>query len=454
MRRILVIGHGTASIAGFGISYLMKRVLGKAGLDVEWSKASELFGFASNARLDDTIVVAVSQSGTTTDTNRIVDIARKRGAWVHAIVNRRNSSLVQKSDSYLYTSDGRDVEMSVASTKAYYSQVAAGKLLSLFLADQLGTLDGAELAAELMELESLPGKIETVLELKPQISELAAKYAPRIRNWALVGNGANRVAAEEIRIKLSELCYKAIPADVTEDKKHIDLSTEPLTIVVANDLPEEVVQDTVKEASIFKAHNGRPLIFCSAGETRFDGVAEAVIRLPEIGGGLAFVLATVAGHLFGVAAARAIDATAQPLRIARAELTQLRDNPAQWDRNRTVAILAPVIAEIESGVTDTAMPSGLAMKFSRQLAALEQGPTRLNGADLDKVLAILTAMIDELGRPIDTIRHQAKTVTVGVSRPQLELSPLIEETLWRLNLPSSSLRDRDREILEAISPLV
>jgi glucosamine--fructose-6-phosphate aminotransferase (isomerizing) len=454
VRRILVIGHGTASISGFGIAYLLKRALSKAGLDVEWSKASELFGFASNARLDDTIVVAVSQSGTTTDTNRIVDIARKRGAWVHAIVNRRNSSLVQKSDSYLYTSDGRDVEMSVASTKAYYSQIAAGKLLSLFLADQLHTMDGPELAAELMELESLPAKIESVLELKPQIAELAKTYALRARNWALVGNGSNRIAAEEIRIKLSELCYKAIPSDVTEDKKHIDLSTEPLTIVVANDLPEEVVQDTVKETAIFKAHNGRPLVLCTVGENRFDSVAQAVLKLPEIGGGLGFVLATVAGHLFGVAAAKAIDASAQSFRIARAELTRLRDNPALWDRNRLLATLTSVIAAIESGATDTAMPAGLAMKFSRQVAALEQEVTQIKPVDLDNMIATVNALVEELSRPIDTIRHQAKTVTVGVSRPQLELSPLIEEALWRLNLPSTGLRDRDREILEAISPLI
>ena len=117
---------------------------------------------------------------------------------------------------------------------------------------------------------------------QPQIAELAKTYALRARNWALVGNGSNRIAAEEIRIKLSELCYKAIPSDVTEDKKHIDLSTEPLTIVVANDLPEEVVQDTVKETAIFKAHNGRPLVLCSARENRFDSVAQAVLKLRQL----------------------------------------------------------------------------------------------------------------------------------------------------------------------------
>ena len=86
-----------------------------------------------------TLVVAISQSGTTTDTNRTVDLVRARGAHVVAIVNRRNSDLVSKSHGVLYTSDGRDVEMSVASTKAFYSQVAAGHLLACALAQAAGT---------------------------------------------------------------------------------------------------------------------------------------------------------------------------------------------------------------------------------------------------------------------------------------------------------------------------
>ena len=88
--------------------------------------------------MSDTLVVAISQSGTTTDTNRTVDLARGRGALVIAIVNRRQSDLVDKADGVLYTSDGRDVEMSVASTKAFYSQVAAGFLLAFALAAELG----------------------------------------------------------------------------------------------------------------------------------------------------------------------------------------------------------------------------------------------------------------------------------------------------------------------------
>jgi glucosamine--fructose-6-phosphate aminotransferase (isomerizing) len=99
-------------------------------LDIDPITATELSGFGMRLDMSDTLVVAVSQSGTTTDTNRTVDLVRGRGAAVLAIVNRRNSDLTDKADGVMYTSDGRDVEMSVASTKAFYAQVAAGVLLA------------------------------------------------------------------------------------------------------------------------------------------------------------------------------------------------------------------------------------------------------------------------------------------------------------------------------------
>ena len=453
VKRIIVCGQGTASIAAMGIAHLIRRAVAPAGITVEAGKASELFGFMADGRFDDAMVVAVSQSGTTTDTNRIVDLAKARGAWIHAIVNRRNSALVQKAHSFLYTSDGRDVEMSVASTKAYYSQVTAGKLLGLLLAHQLGTLTERQIAEEVAALEALPARIQTVLDRRGEIAAIAAQYAPYARNWALVGNGANRIAAEEIRIKLSELCYKAIPCDVTEDKKHIDLSTEPMTLVVANDLPEMVVSDTVKEVSIFKAHNGRPLVLCAEGENRFDPVAEATIPLPTVGGGLNFVVATVAGHLFGIAAAQAIDRSCVPFREVRAVLSR---PPEDFTRAALVAALDRALASVDTGVTDSALSARLVSRLVRYHAWLEGQPDTLPAAAarLDQLLSALNPVIDDLTRPIDTIRHQAKTVTVGISRPQQEVSPLILDALTTLAVAESRLAERDREMLEMLSPLV
>ena len=154
----------------------------------------------------------------------------------------------------LYTSDGRDVEMSVASTKAFYAQIAAGALLSCALADELGCADGRDQHEMLSALRWMPAAMERVLEMRPRIREAAAAHAPSRRYWAVVGNGNNHIAAEEIRIKLSELCYKSIACDTTEDKKHIDLSAEPLILVCAAGLAGSNADDVAKEVAIYRAH--------------------------------------------------------------------------------------------------------------------------------------------------------------------------------------------------------
>ena len=188
-------------------------------------------------------------AATTTDTNRTVDIVRNRGAKVIAIVNRRGSDLTDRADGVLYTSDGRDVEMSVASTKAFYSQIAAGLLLSIAITDELLGDEMADDRADLLKgITELPAAMETVLGRRDIIGEAARQFAPSRRYWAMVGNGPNRIAAQEVRVKLSELCYKSIAADSTEDKKHIDLSSEPLIFVCAAGLSGSTADDAFEQA--------------------------------------------------------------------------------------------------------------------------------------------------------------------------------------------------------------
>ena len=167
--RVLVIGQGTAAIAGQSLAHHLGDFLAESDVQVEPVLATELSGFQMRADMSDTLVIAISQSGTTTDTNRTVDLVRGRGASVIAIVNRRGSDLTDKADGVLYTSDGRDVEMSVASTKAFYSQVAAGLLLAHAIADEVpgGLRTDAEAQQELLRaLRDLPARMEEALGVR------------------------------------------------------------------------------------------------------------------------------------------------------------------------------------------------------------------------------------------------------------------------------------------------
>jgi glucosamine--fructose-6-phosphate aminotransferase (isomerizing) len=430
IRRVRVIGQGTAAVAGRSVATLIGE-LSAGALEVDALTATELSGFGLTLDMSDTLVVAVSQSGTTTDTNRTVDLARSRGAAVIAIVNRRGSDLVDKSDGVLYTSDGRDVEMSVASTKAFYAQVAAGALLAAAIAQAGGFGDPQRRHELLVALRELPDALRAVIDQRDAIADIARRLAPTKRYWAVVGNGPNQVAAAEVRIKLSELCYKSISCDGTEDKKHIDLSCEPLILVCAAGLRGSIVDDVAKETAIFRAHKAAPVVITDDAELRFAGVPS--IQVPSTDPTLGFVLAAMAGHLFGYEAALAIDATALPLREAREAIE--RSVAAGGDPDevlaRAAASLAVPTARFVEGLTELRYDGQLEASTTVRLTGLlrdlaaehpveeyqrRTGKVGTPGALLDDLVAALTRAIEELTRPVDAIRHQAKTVTVGISR--------------------------------------
>ncbi len=445
IRRVDVIGQGTAAVAGSAFANTLEDLTDGA-VAVHAVTATELSGFALREDMSDALVVAISQSGTTTDTNRTVDLVRGRGASVVSIVNRRNSDLTDKSDGVIYTSDGRDVEMSVASTKAFYAQVAAGQLLASAIARELGTQSPTDRHELLSALREVPELLHRVLERRPSIASAARRYAPSRRSWAVVGNGPNRVAAEEVRIKLSELCYKSIACDVTEDKKHIDLSSEPLVLVCAAGLTGSNADDVAKELAIYRAHKAAPIAIVTEGDRRFD-IALETIEVPAAPAGLAFVLSAMAGHLFGYEAALAIDASARPLREARVALeaaVSARGGDLTME-DLSVGLVthaARFFDELRAGGYDGSLEAGTAVRAASLLRfgaglvplefyELEHGsigtPVRL----AEDLLAALTKAVEELTRPIDAIKHQAKTVTVGISRS--------DETFVRVPLVAAAL---------------
>jgi glucosamine--fructose-6-phosphate aminotransferase (isomerizing) len=431
IRKVRVIGQGTAAIAGRSCATVLDELCA-GGLDVDPITATELSGFHLQLDMSDTLIIAVSQSGTTTDTNRTVDLARSRGASVLAIVNRRGSDLCDKADGVLFTSDGRDVEMSVASTKAFYAQVAAGVLLACAVSVAAGLGTDSRRHDLLRTLRELPTAMRTVIDARAKVAEVAHKYAPSKRYWAVVGNGPNAIAANEVRIKLSELCYKSISCDITEDKKHIDLSCEPLILVCAAGLSGSTADDVAKEIAIYRAHKATPIVIASASESRFSS-AVAVIDVPDVDPTLAFVLSAVVGHLFGYEAARAIDELARSLREAREVVEFAVLHNADGESVLKVVRSGLVIAAerfnetLRAGTYDGHLEASTAVRLASMLRVVldaspveayqnETGKVGSPSALIDDLTLALTRAIEELTRPIDAIKHQAKTVTVGISR--------------------------------------
>jgi len=476
IRRVLVIGQGTAAVAAMAVARSLADELAGSGIEVDALPATELSGFGLSPDMADVMVVAISQSGTTTDTNRTVDLVRSRGARVVAIVNRRNSDLVDRSDGVLYTSDGRDVEMSVASTKAFYAQAVAGVLLAVAVADAAGLPGSPERSEVLAGLQGLPDAMDDVLAMRDRIAEIAERHAPARRYWAVVGSGPNLIAAREIRIKLSELCYKSIAADATEDKKHIDLSAEPMILVCATGLVGSTADDVAKEVAIYRAHRAAPVVVADAGSSRFAGALD-VIAVPQVHPSLAFLLSAMVGHLFGYEAARAIDAQARPLRKAHAAIeheAQRRQSTAAEPGEAADGTLLEDLRvaasafsdELRSGRLNGNLEASTAVRLSTHFRfalgdvplesyQLEFGRVGTPALVLDDLAASLTVAIEELTRPIDAIKHQAKTVTVGISRTD---ETLFEARLARVVLdagtPRDSLSYRTLRVLVALDPAV
>ncbi|HEX7095051.1 MAG TPA: glucosamine-6-phosphate synthase, partial [Acidimicrobiales bacterium] len=243
----------------------------------------------------------------------------------------------------------------------------------------------------------------------------------------------------------------------TEDKKHIDLSSEPMILVCAAGLVGSTADDVAKEVAIYRAHKAAPIVVANEGETRFTAALDAIF-VPSTHPRLAFVLSTVAGHLFGYEAARAIDAQARPLREIRSAIERLSFEASSEDGERLLARLRPVLekhaAQFYDGLRTGAYNGHLEASTAVRVAALlryglgqvplesyqsEFGKIGTPSVVLDDLAAALTLAIEELTRPIDAIKHQAKTVTVGISRSD---ETLLQAPLARAVIDAGTPRDR------------
>lgn len=458
IKRIFLVGQGTAGIAAQAIAHLFTHYLGDPAIQVSPLKASELSGFmmgdGDGATMADALVIAISQSGTTTDTNLAVDMVKAKGAATLAIVNRRDSDLTFKVDGVVYTSSGRDIEMSVASTKAFYSQIVAGALIGLHLAAETKKRAPRFISEEIRELLALPGKMRKVLAMTEAIKESAFTHAVSRTYWAAVGSGANKASADEIRIKLSELCYKTISSDFVEDKKHIDLSSEPLIIVCAAGTRESVLGDIIKDTAIFNAHKAIPIVIACEGEERFNDYAASIFHVPHVSEHLAPVVNTLAGHLWGYYAALAINEGSRVIYEDRKALEKLitgfetkgmnlyeiilekafREKVIEIYRNfrisRRKGKLPPILG-FNTASDITLLLKYLAGKLPSADFELDFGCKGTPANMLDRLFDCFSSAINTMARPVDAIKHQAKTVTVGTSRITETFDGLLFDELRR-----------------------
>ncbi len=456
IQRVIFIGQGTAGVAAQACADITRYYLKNAALKISAMKSSEFSGVIleqeAGAGLEDLLLIPISQSGTTADTNKTVDMAVRCGAHAIAIVNRRDSDLTFKTHGVLYTSSGRDIEMSVASTKAFYSQIIAGAILGLYLTQVLDCRSDAFISHEIRQMTELPKQMETVLAATDRIRTSAMRHATSRDYWAVVGSGPNKTAADEIRIKLSELCYKTISSDFVEDKKHIDLSSEPLIVVCAAGTRGAVIGDIVKDTAIFHSHKALPIVIADEHEDRFDPYAADVIHVPAAETHFAPILNTLVGHIWGYFAALAINEGSRFLYDFRNDLQNTLQTLSEKGQDIFEIALENSFREkilrfyhdFKKRQDEHRLSSAMGAKTSTDLILLLKylsGRLPLSDFELDfgvkgtavnifeKLFGTLGEAVNTLARPVDAIKHQAKTVTVGTSRIAAKTEGMIFDLL-------------------------
>src|SRR5690606_5612084 len=143
-------------------------------------------------------------------------------------------------------------------------------------------------------LTKIPEQLQALHRTSDRIAAIAAEHATRYPFWSVVGSGANRVAAEEVRIKASELCYRTISADAVENKKHIDLSAEAFVLVCVAGAPPHQLTDLIKVIEIINAHRNHAIVICDQ-PTEHLWPKGSVLPVPAAHPKLAWILGVAAG---------------------------------------------------------------------------------------------------------------------------------------------------------------
>lgn len=299
VRRIVIVACGTAYHAGLVGRYAIEHW---ARVPVEVDIASE-YRYRNPVIGPDDLVIGISQSGETADTLAAMKTARQRGAKVLALTNIMGAQATREADGVLYTRAG--LEIGVAATKTFVSQVAAMYLLALRLAELRGTLEPGALQATITELRRLPHLIAELLERDTNHIAQIAQANYQAGFFLYLGRHVGLPIALEGALKLKEISYIATDAYAAGEMKHgpIALLDEHTpVVVVATRSP--VLAKVVSNIQEVKARGARVIAVASEGDASIAQHADEVIRVPQTDWMLAPLLAVIPLQLLAYHIAR------------------------------------------------------------------------------------------------------------------------------------------------------
>ena len=312
IQRAVVVACGTAWHACLVGKFLLERL---AGLRCEVDYGSE-FRYRNPILDPQTLLVVVSQSGETADTLAAVEAGREKGTPVLAICNVVDSSIARRSSAVLYTHAGP--EISVASTKAFTTQLTALYLLGLHLGRQRGLVDAERGRKLLGDLVALPHAVKDILAGEAAVERIARRYG-KASDVLYLGRGVNYPVALEGALKLKEISYIHAEGYPAGEMKHgpIALINEQMPVVVL--IPHDgVFQKTLSNLKEVESRGGRIIVVTDAPSPELEEVAADVLTVPRTNELLTPTLLTIPLQLlaYHVAVYRGTDVD-QPRNLAK-----------------------------------------------------------------------------------------------------------------------------------------
>jgi len=299
LRRIVIVACGTSHHAGLIGRYAIEEF---SRVPVEVEIASE-YRYRNPVVGPGDLVIGISQSGETADTLAAMRTARERGAKVLAITNIMGSQATRDADGVLYTRAG--LEIGVAATKTFVSQVVAMYLLALRLAELRGTLEPAALKATISEVKRLPHRIAEMFERNMGGVQAIADRVSEAEFFLYLGRHVGLPVALEGALKLKEISYIATDAYAAGEMKHgpialLDQSTP--VVVVATESP--VLEKMISNIQEVRARGARVIAVATEGDEQIAQHADEVIEVPRTEWMLSSLLAVIPLQLLAYHIAR------------------------------------------------------------------------------------------------------------------------------------------------------
>ena len=303
LQQIYIVACGSAYHVGVAAQYVIEEL---AQIPVRVELASE-FRYRRMLYAPNSLVIIVSQSGETADSLAALREAKAYGVKTLAIVNVVGSTIAREADHVFYTLAGP--EIAVATTKAYSTQLIASYILSIEFARVRGMIDEDRAAELIAELQTIPDKIEKLLEDKERIQWFAAKQM-NAQNMFFIGRGIDYAVSLEGSLKMKEISYIHSEAYAAGELKHGTISLiEPGTLVIGVLTQQDLYEKTVSNMVECKSRGAYLMALTTYGNYSIEDCAEFVIYIPKTDPLFAASLAVIPLQLMGyyVSVAKGLD---------------------------------------------------------------------------------------------------------------------------------------------------